>query len=167
MHQAVIIVAKYFIIFSVLLAFWTFVDQPPKKKKEFLIIGLIGAVLTVILARLGGHFYYDPRPFVVGHFKPYFYHAPDNGFPSDHTLLASFLMFLCIRYSKRFGAALFLLAIAIGLARVQAGVHHMIDILGSFVCSGVGVLLALYITERINNRANTTYTNPAHKPQSK
>jgi undecaprenyl-diphosphatase len=166
MHQAIVIVAKYFIVFSVLLAFWTFVEQPRDKKKEFILIGIIGAVFAVALAKLGGHFYYDTRPFVAGHFTPYFYHAPDNGFPSDHTLLASFLMFLSIRYSKKFGVVLLLLAVAIGLARVQAGVHHFTDIIGSFVCSGIGVFLAIYITKRINNR-HTTYVNPVHRSQSK
>lgn len=152
MHQAVIVVAEYFILLSVLLALWTFIEQPRAKKKEFIIVGLVGAVLAVLLAKLGSHLYYDPRPFIAGHFTPYFSHGNDNGFPSDHTLLASFLAFLSLRYSKRFGAALLLLALAIGLARVQAGVHHLIDIAGSFACTAIGVGLASFVAKRRGNK---------------
>jgi undecaprenyl-diphosphatase len=161
MHQAVIIIAKYFIGFSAVLAFWAFVEQPRDKKKEFILVGVIGGIIAVALAKLGGHFYYDPRPFVVGHFKPYFYHAPDNGFPSTHALVASFLAFVCWPFSKRFSVMLFILAIAIGAARVRAGVHHPIDIIGGFVFSGIGVLIAVYIAKRFKH-TKATYVHHSH-----
>lgn len=162
MHQAVIVVAKYFILLSVLLAVWTFAEQPRGKKKEMIVVGLVGAVLSVALAKLGSHLYYDPRPFVTGHFTPYFSHGNDNGFPSDHTLLASFLAFLSLRYSKKFGAVLLILALAIGLSRVQAGVHHLIDIIGSFVCTGIGVSVAFLVAKRGRGH-KSTYTAPTRK----
>lgn len=147
MHELVIIVAKYFVFLSILLALWAFVRLPRAFRKEFVLFGIVGGVLTLLFAMLGSHVFYDPRPFVVGHFTPYFSHGNDNGFPSDHTLLASFLAFFIWHYSRKLGTALFVLAIMIGLARVQAGVHHLIDIVGSFVFSAIGVGAAYFITQ--------------------
>lgn len=152
MHQTVIFVAKYFIFFSLLLTFWVFIEQPKKKKKEFIILGLVGAIASVVLAKIGAHFFYDTRPFVAGHFTPYFSHPSDNGFPSDHTLLASFLMYLSFRYSKKFASALLVLAILVGLARVQAGVHHLADIIGSFIFAGIGMAIALLVVKYIEEK---------------
>lgn len=152
MHQTVIVVAKYFIFLSLLLTFWVFIEQPKKKKKEFVILGLVGAIASVLLAKIGAHFFYDTRPFAAGHFTPYFSHPNDNGFPSDHTLLASFLMYLSFRYSKKFASALLVLAVLVGLARVQAGVHHLIDIIGSFIFAGLGMAIALLVTKGMEQK---------------
>lgn len=160
MHQAVIIVAKDFILLSVLVAAWVFIEQPRNKKLEFVLIALVGAVLSYAFAKLGSHFFYDTRPFVAGHFTPYFSHGNDNGFPSDHTLFASFLMYLSWRYSKKWGLVLFVLAVLIGLSRVQAGVHHLIDILGSFACAGLGVGTAILLVGLFHKQQSTYTTTP-------
>lgn len=148
----VILIAEYLILISVLLAvgFWLYTSKPNKKHLAFMVIA--GAVLALVLAKLGSSLYYNPRPFEVGHFVPYFTHAADNGFPSDHTLLASFLGFVMLRFSRRLGWLLLALALAIGASRVIAGVHHTVDIIGAFVCAAVGVglagLLDAYLTKR-------------------
>jgi undecaprenyl-diphosphatase len=142
MHDLVTFIAKYVIFFTAILVFWLFLKLSGAKKKEFIVVGLLGAVLALLLAKLGSNLYYDPRPFIAGHFTPYFPHGNDNGFPSDHTLLAGFFTFLAFRYSKKLGWLLLFLALFIGMARVKAGVHHSIDILGSFVISAVAVWLA-------------------------
>jgi membrane-associated phospholipid phosphatase len=41
------------------------------------------------------------------------------------------------------------IAALIGLARVVAGVHHLIDIIGSFVFAGIGVLVAGVVVEKL------------------
>ena len=87
MHQLDVIVANYFIGLSVLLALWVFITLPKTKKLEFVTLGLIGGLLALVLATIGSHVFYNPRPFVVGHFTPWFPHGNDNGFPSDHALL--------------------------------------------------------------------------------
>lgn len=157
MHQFTIIVAKYFIIFSILLAFWTFIELPRRQKKHFIIVGALAAILSLMLAKIGAHFYYDTRPFVAGHFTPYFSHGADNGFPSDHTLLAGFLAFVCFKYSKKFGSTLLVLALAIGLSRVHAGVHHLTDIIGSLVFAFIGTVLAFMLAKRLE-KADTPQT---------
>ena len=95
--------------------------------------------LSYIIAKVVGHLYFDPRPFVVGHFTPLLSHAADNGFPSDHTLFGAAIAAVIFRFSRKTGTFLLFLAIFVGVARVFAGVHHTVDIAGSIV-----IVLATY-----------------------
>jgi len=148
MHEIVIIVAKYFIVVSALVALYIWVKLDREQKKQFIIEGFIGGILALVLAIIGSKLYHDPRPFVVGHFTPYFLHGNDNGFPSDHTLITSVVAFLAMKYSKLGGWVLLALAVMIGLARVIAGVHHLVDIIGSIIFAGIGILVAQLIVRR-------------------
>lgn len=139
MQQVVTFIAQYFLLLSFAGAAYVWLTLKSDDRKQFLLIGILGAVLTLLLAKIGGMFYYDTRPFVAGNFTPYFGHSLDNGFPSDHTLLSSFLGFLVLRYNKAWGWALLGLALVIGLSRVIAGVHHIQDIIGSFIFAGIAV----------------------------
>lgn len=149
MHGIVTFVAKYFIILAVLGALAVWWRLAGDQKKRFIVYAIVGAVFTIVLAKLGSHLHHDPRPFVTGHFTPYFSHAPDNGFPSDHTLLASFLAFTVWHYRRRAGWWLLGIAVLIGLSRVIAGVHHMQDIIGSIVFALVGTWLAWWLMQRL------------------
>lgn len=148
MHDVVTFVAKYFILLSVAGTLLVWLKVSTAEKKRFILLAFVAAVFTLVLAKAASHLYYDPRPFVAGHFTPYFSHAADNGFPSDHTLLASFLAFTTWVYSRKAGVALFVLAILIGASRVIAGVHHPLDIVGSVVFAFVGVWLASRLVRR-------------------
>lgn len=155
MHEVVIIVAKYFIVLSALIALYVWLRLSTNDKKRFIIQGIIGGIIALILAEVGKHIYNDPRPFVVGHFTPYFSHGTDNGFPSDHTLLTSFLGFLVICYRKNIGWILLVIAALIGAARVIAGVHHVVDIIGAFVFAGIGALIAGWAVNKIIKNKKT------------
>ena len=162
MHEIVILVAKYVIVLSASLVLVLFLRLSGTRRKEFVMIGLLGAVLAILLAKLGSNLYYDPRPFIAGHFAPYFAHGNDNGFPSDHTLLAGFFTFLAFRYSKKFGWILLFLALFIGMARVKAGVHHSIDILGAFVISAAAVWLAGLLVGKASKHKPTYVAKKSH-----
>ncbi len=164
MHEATKIVAKYFIIIPVLIALYAFIKLRTKQQRlEFLLMMVGGGVLSLLIAKLGNHLINDPRPFVVGHFKPLFAHGNDNGFPSDHTLLSSFLGFALLKYSRRLGLITLLLAALIGGARMAAGIHHLEDIVGSFVITGVSVLVVTQALKAINKPKDTTQ-NHESKP---
>lgn len=152
MHEIITLIAKYFIVLSCLGALVVWLRLTTADKKRFIILAIAGAILTLILAKLGSKVFYNPRPFVVGHFTPYFSHGNDNGFPSDHTLFASFLAFLSWHYSKKLGISLFVVALLIGLSRVIAGVHHLIDIIGSIVFAFIGSWVVWYLLQRITNK---------------
>lgn len=88
-----------------------------------------------LFSKLSANLYFDPRPFVVGHFTPLLPHAPDNGFPSDHALLTSAIASVGFVYNKKVSAVLWALTVIVGLARVFAGVHHLVDIAGAISIS--------------------------------
>lgn len=106
-------------------------------------------VLSYGLARLGGAVYNDPRPFVSGHVHPLIAHAPDNGFPSDHALLAAALVALVALVDVRWSLPFILLTVLVDWARVGAGIHHVIDVLGSDAFVAVATLVALLVTRLV------------------
>jgi undecaprenyl-diphosphatase len=72
----------------------------------------------------------------------------DNGFPSDHTLLATAIAFAIFHFNKKLGLFLFLLAVLVGVARILAGVHHAADIAGSLIIAGLVYLITDYFTRK-------------------
>ena len=146
METVIIFIAQYLYLFALLGAALFFLSQPKDIKKSMAVCGLIVAPLAFIVSRIASHFYYDPRPFVVGHFAPLIAHAADNGFPSDHVLLTGAVAMVVWFYNKKWGAALWAFALLIGWARVYAGIHHWTDIFGSIaivLISGAVYLLAV------------------------
>jgi len=101
----------------------------------------------------------DPRPFIVQGFTPLIPSSSDNGFPSDHTLLLSATAAITMIANPWAGAAGLLLAIAVGLARVYAGVHHVLDIVGSLFI--VGFISAAYLIAWM-----VVIRNPENKPKA-
>lgn len=144
--------AKYFLFISVAIVgvYWL----RAKKNDKFSLAWKLaaGGMLALAMARVGAHFYYDTRPFVTHHIKPLFPHAPDNGFPSDHALLASFLGFTMLGYSRRVAVVLLINAVLVGSARVAAHIHNPIDIIGSFVFAGASAALIEVIDRIIARR---------------
>jgi undecaprenyl-diphosphatase len=148
----IVFVAKYFLYISIIIVgvYWLRASTNDKFSLAWKLIG--GGVLALAMARVGGHFYYDTRPFVAHHIKPLFAHAADNGFPSDHALLTSFLGFSMIPYSRRVATALLINAVLVGWARVAAHVHSPIDIIGSFVFAGVSAAIIVWIDRIVSKR---------------
>lgn len=109
--------------------------------------------VAYVLGRVAGMLYTDPRPFVAGHFTPLIAHSADNGFPSDHTLLAATLAMVVLYIDKRAGALLWIVAIVIGTSRVLAGVHHTTDIVASMLIAAVTVPLCQYVIARLRRRS--------------
>ena len=142
MHRLISLVAQYAVFLSVVIAVVVWLRLPRRQKWEFAVMGVIGGVIALALLKLGGALYYDQRPFVTEHIAPLIPHAPDNGFPSDHTLLAMFLAMCVLFYSRRWGIVLVALTIVIGAARVAAHVHHPIDILGAMAFAVVAAVIA-------------------------
>lgn len=99
-----------------------------------MLLVIISGVLSFLLAKIATHIYQDPRPFLANpHIHPLFDSSRDNGFPSDHTLLAGLLAFTMLPYARRVGAGLVIVALLVGWGRVAGHVHHLKDIIGSLV----------------------------------
>jgi len=103
----------------------------------------------VILTKLVSVLYFDPRPFVIDHSIPLISHVADNGFPSDHTVLAATTALLVLRYKQLLGSILLALACWIGISRILAHVHRPIDVFGALVIAVMSVLLAFVLASRI------------------
>jgi len=149
MDELIKLIAKYLIIVPVLINLYIFWKLNKADRKRMALIALAGGLLSLILAKIGGHFYNDVRPQFRDGSTPLFGHSNDNGFPSDHTLLASFLGFLALGYSRKLGAAVLVCAVLIGWARVAAHVHHLNDIVGSFVITAIAYLAAKFLVDKL------------------
>src|SRR5260370_42636289 len=107
-----------------------------------LIFAALVLPVVYILSMLGGALYYDPRPFVVGHFTPLIPHKPNNGFPSDHVLWSAATAAIVFPSNKYLSLILWLLTILVSASRVYVGVHHPIDIVGSIA---IAILVAFIV----------------------
>jgi undecaprenyl-diphosphatase len=148
MDELIKICAKYLVVVPVLVSIYIFWKLDKKSRKQMILIGIGGAVLSLVLAKLSSHLYTDIRPQFKDGSIPLLAHGNDNGFPSDHTLLASFLALLAITYSKRTGYGLLAVALIIGWARVAAHIHHAVDIAGSLVITAVAYAIAVKLVNR-------------------
>src|SRR5205809_383729 len=135
LNAFVIFFGKNFIFLITLLTIIFFFLQSSQIKKRSLFLGVPSLILSYILAFIAGKLYFDPRPFASNHFKPLIAHVANNGFPSDHALLSFTLASIVFVFNKKWGIVLFILGLFVSSARVVAGIHSPIDILGSFVIS--------------------------------
>ena len=146
MNDFIIFCAKYLIGVLVLLAAYGWLRLPRKTKTQFVVAFIITGIISVILAKLAGKLYYHPRPFVVEHIKPLVSHSADNGFPSEHSVLAGALTVLLYFYRRNLFLAALALAILVGLGRIWAHVHSPLDIAAGLVFGAIagwlGFLLA-------------------------
>jgi undecaprenyl-diphosphatase len=138
----IVFAAKYLFLLILAAAFVYWLVAPLPTKKYLLILGIIVGAASLGAGRLIAHFYFDPRPFVAGHFTPLIPHEPDNGFPSDHTLLSSAVAATVTACNPALGIALWVVTLIVGVARVLSGLHHAIDVAGSIVIAAAAAAIA-------------------------
>jgi undecaprenyl-diphosphatase len=78
----------------------------------------------------------------------------DHSFPSGHTATSFAAATILTAFAPRLAPLWFLLALAIGFARLYVGVHYPLDIAGGAALGVVTALLLLAITRR-QSRAGT------------
>lgn len=150
-NGVIIFAADYLIVIIVLLAALFWFRQTAEAKKTMIIRAAISFPLILVVSRIMGALYYNPRPFVLLHITPFVAHIADNGFPSDHTLLSAACAALVFTFHKKWGVALYILAVLVGVGRVAAQVHHPVDILGSLLAASI-VMLIVYYAEQLWRR---------------
>ena len=148
LNALIVFAAKYLFLAipAAALIYWILV--PTATKKYLILLGIIVGVASIVIGRLIAHFYFDPRPFVARHFTPLIPHDPDNGFPSDHTLLSSAIAATVTACSRPVGIALWVITAIVAVARVTAGLHAPIDVIGSICIAGVSAAVAHVILRR-------------------
>lgn len=123
-----------------LITYWLFGKV---KYREILLFAVVAATISLVINKMIGFLWFQPRPFMVGIGHTYFQHAPDSSFPSDHVtfMWAVGLSFLFHRGLRLTGSTILVLAICVGWARVFLGVHFPLDILGAIVIATCSVLV--------------------------
>ena len=117
---------------------WLFL--PRRDKVGLAVQAIMSLVIVAALIHLAAAIHTDPRSFVVDpSTKALFTHAGDNGFPSDHTALASTVALLVMTYRRYLGAALLAASLLAGAARVAAQVHHVQDIVAGVLIAALAV----------------------------
>jgi undecaprenyl-diphosphatase len=139
MSYLTIAIAKYLIF--VLTALFLIYILISKDKVQLILNFLLVGSISFVTSRLLSNFLFLPRPFEHDGVRSLFFHAPDNGFPSDHALLSFTIALTIYTENKKLGIFSMILASLIGYARVLANIHHSVDILGSFAIVMVSYLL--------------------------
>jgi len=140
-NSLVVDVAQYgiFVVAAGALVVWLLCSR--QEKVALAVQAVVTMIVVAVLVKVAGALHTDPRPFVVDpHLHPLFAHPADNGFPSDHTALASGVALLVTTYRRWIGLVLVVVSVAIGVSRVAAHVHHPQDIAAGLV---IGLLAAL------------------------
>ena len=144
--------ANYLIFAVGLLA--VLVAYKTKSRREFILAVALAGILALDLSLIAGALYYNPRPFASQGIEPLVQHVADNGFPSQHTLMAMALTAVIYFYRRRLAAAAFVLTLLVGAGRAWAHVHSWVDILGGLALGAIagyaGVILAKLILSRFN-----------------
>lgn len=136
-----VFVASYVPYLIVLAAVVLLAKEPRGRMKiwKLAYVALAAVVGRGILASLVHQVWNRPRPFVAEGFSPLLALAPSASFPSGHvTLLFGISVALLMAGRKKEGWWLTGLSLAVGIARVAAGVHWPSDIVGGIVAGVVG-----------------------------
>ncbi len=169
MHLLVLVLAQFALYAVALVAGLAWLGVP-RADKVTLAVAAVVAVLVVAVGVKGlGMVWTDPRPFVVDHHAPLFAHPADNGFPSDHTALATAVSAVVLLWRRRVGAVLLVVSVLIGAARVAAHVHHVPDILAGLalgvVAAALGALVARLVAARLSARGRPSPAGAEPQPR--
>jgi len=119
-----------------------------EKKKEILMV-FVSCFSGYLLALALKLFFHASRPFLsLPDIEPLFIKTTYS-FPSEH---ATFFMALAISIyflHKKAGYWFIFFALTIGIARIVAGVHFPLDILGGFALGGMVSYLATYFLKNL------------------
>jgi undecaprenyl-diphosphatase len=147
MNQVIIFCANYLFVFVVIGMVFAWFRVTRHSQKLFLAVALLGCIVALLMSRLAGHLYYDPRPFVTEHIAPLVPHDPDNGFPSDHALLTMTLTAVTYFYHKKIASFMLILTVLVGVARILAKVHSPLDIAGAWIIGIIAAISGYYIIQ--------------------
>jgi undecaprenyl-diphosphatase len=147
MDSVIIFCAKYLFVVVVLLYIWAIYQASKRDRKALVVALVIAGITAVVLDKLGGKLYYDPRPFVSQNIKPLIDHSADNGFPSEHTIFSMTIGILLFYYRRRLGALAVVIAYVVGVARIAAHVHSPIDIVGGIAIGLIAASVGYFATK--------------------
>lgn len=153
MDSLIIFGAKYLFIIVALIYALAWAQANRKYKIQMAIAIILAGIISLIIDKIAGKLYYDPRPFVTHHIKPLVAHIADNGFPSEHTIFTMAVSAVLVFFRPKLGVLSFVLAVLVGVSRVAAHVHSPIDIVGGALIGIAAGLAGYYLTEKLHPMA--------------
>lgn len=151
--QFVIFCAQYlpFLILGVAVIF--FIRLERSRQVSVLALFVISSGIAFVADKILNRLVESPRPFMVNDIAPLFPHSIDNGFPSEHVLLAIVVAGVVFAYNRKLGVILAILGLVVGSARVIANVHHPIDIIGGAAIALISIFCAHWVlsTKKVQN----------------
>jgi undecaprenyl-diphosphatase len=152
MSVFIVITGQYFIFVVALIALIITIFSEKEVRWSIIKLAILSFGIAFLIAYIAGLLYYDARPFVVEHIEPLISHQPDNGFPSDHTLIAIVTASVIFVYRHKLGILLGVLGILVGVARILAYLHHPVDIVASVLISVIATFGAWLILKKFDQR---------------
>ena len=150
MNTLVSFIAQYLFLASPILVLYAWVIRNKKEQVFQWMYFMLTILLAGLFGYIGGQLYFHVRPFIVTGIVPLFSHAADNSFPSDHTLLTAAIASGLWGISQRISILAWFIAVLVGVARVIAGVHWPIDIIGSIAMAIFAGVVSLVITKFVH-----------------
>ncbi len=147
-EYAIFLVPAFFLVMWLKESFWV---------RKNLIFACLSALVSLLINALIAHYYYHPRPFVMG-FSSLITHTPDSSFPSDHvSVIAAVAWAFWLKKYRPFDKLFMILALAVGLSRVVAGVHFPMDVAGAVYTSLVATLLMSFVWLRFGTKITQSF----------
>ena len=140
-----IFIAEY-LPYALLLLFVYFLwfGRPAERRLDRLFLAAFALILSRgILTEIIRFAVGRPRPFTALEFSPLIEPVASFSFPSGHAAVFFAIGMLMLLFRRRWGAWFLVLAAVMGAARVFAGVHWPLDILGGAII-GMGSAYAAY-----------------------
>lgn len=149
-----VFVAQYVPYALVLGWFVLVVGVPGRRARAYHVaLGLLALLLSRGILTEGLRFFMNqPRPFEALGFAPLVAADPGGSFPSGHAAFFFALAAAVWQIDRRWGAVYAVLAFVNGIARVYAGVHWPIDIVGGAAIAALSAVFVLKALEPYRKR---------------
>ena len=121
-------------------------DLLGRRRRQFAVVHAFMAVLVAnALVKLLNLVLFRPRPFADLEVQLLFYRPTDSSIPSNPAAVAFALAAAVYLHERQWGIGMGIVAALFGLARVMAGVHYPLDIVGGALVGIVAAHLALRV----------------------
>jgi len=120
-----------------------------QKWKEIVLVFFSG-IFAWCIAQIIKFLVHTPRPFLEFQNVSSLIHKTDFSFPSGHATFYMALAFAIFFSHKKIGYVFMFFALLIGIARIIAGVHFPIDILGGFILGILTAYLVRFLYQKTN-----------------
>lgn len=147
-----LLVTDFFVPVTIcLMLLWLWYSRP-SRERDTVQKGVMAAATSIGISTLVVHilnqFEFWPRPFEAYQSarlaaERIFYLPPDPAFPSNPATISFAAATAVLLFNRRWAAVMFLLATLWSFARLYAGIHYLIDVVGG---AAFGALTALVVS---------------------